>query len=66
MDNDILSNYIAENEYIYNLAIAQNIFASEQILRNLMEVKGLRYCKEIKKRAKETLERKLMITKLFV
>lgn len=61
MDNNILRNYIAENEYIYDLAIAQNIFASEQILRKLMEIKGLKYCKEIKKRAKETLERKLVI-----
>ncbi len=63
MDNNILNNYISENEYIYDLAIAKNIFASELILRKLMDLKGLKYCKEIKARAKETLERKLLISK---
>lgn len=60
-NNEILLSCIKENEYIYDLEIAQNIFASEQILRELMKLKGLKYCKEIKRRAEETLQKKMMI-----
>lgn len=60
-NNNILLNYLKENEYIYDLEIANNIFASEQILVELKELKGIKYCKEIKRRAEETLRKKYVI-----
>lgn len=60
-NNNILLNYLKENEYIYDLEIANNIFASEQILVELKELKGIKYCKEIKRRAEETLRKKYAI-----
>ena len=49
-------SFRARRYYVYTIG---NI--TEDAIKKLMEIKGLKYCKEIKKRAKETLERKLVI-----
>lgn len=63
VNNDILIRYVDKKNYIYNLQIAENIFASEQILEELKNLKGMKYCKEIKKKAIYTLKKKNMINK---
>lgn len=63
ISDDVLIHYIEENEYVYDLAISENIFASEHVLRKLMNVKGIKYCKEIRKKARETLENKVKMYK---
>lgn len=58
---EILREYIEKEEYIYDLEIAKNIFASTDILNCLLQVNGLKYSKNIRNLARETLKKKKLL-----
>lgn len=57
-DVNILKKYIKENDYIYYLEIADNVYASKDILEELLKVKNIKFAREIKTRARNTIFKK--------